>query len=130
MIRLVITCLGLILAAGVTASGAQAAPVRHQVAILPQVGAIPASYSPATIAIKVGDTVEWTSQDAEDVHNVVIPSLEHASQPFGKGESDYETFLVPGVYSYYCEPHPGMRGSVQVGTVMSLPVAVKARSGW
>lgn len=126
--RFVLCCLGLLACLGATA--VQAAPVRHQIAILPQVGATPANYLPSFIAIKVGDTVEWTSQDAEDVHNVVIPSLEHASEPFGKGESDYQTFLSPGMYTYYCEPHPGMVGVVQVGTVMALPVAVSAKAGW
>lgn len=69
-----------------------------------------------TIIVKKGTTVTWTNEDVA-AHDVV-PDTEttdfKASQLFGKGETYRVTFNTPGTYTYYCSPHPFMKGSIEV----------------
>lgn len=79
------------------------------------------SYSPATLAIAVGDTVTWTQVNG--VHNVNGSTSTYASNPasFGNGAAAGGTwtyqyvFTVPGSYQYQCDPHASfMTGSITV----------------
>ena len=79
------------------------------------------SYSPATLAIGVGDTVTWTQVNG--VHNVNGSTSTFASNPasFGNGAAAGGTwtyqyvFTVPGSYQYQCDPHASfMTGSITV----------------
>ncbi|NDA07744.1 MAG: hypothetical protein EBZ21_08335, partial [Flavobacteriia bacterium] len=79
------------------------------------------SYSPATLAIAVGDTVTWTQVNG--VHNVNGSTSTFASNPasFGNGAAAGGTwtyqyvFTVPGSYQYQCDPHASfMTGSITV----------------
>lgn len=68
------------------------------------------------ITVKKGTTVTWTNQDSAE-HDVT-PETEtadfKASELFGKGETYKVTFTTPGIYNYYCSPHPYMKGVVEV----------------
>jgi amicyanin len=68
------------------------------------------------IKIKVGTRVTWTNQDSAR-HNVVIDG-EGAdglgSELLAKGESYSFTFTEPGMTNYLCEPHPYMKGMINV----------------
>lgn len=68
------------------------------------------------IKVKKGTTVTWTNQDS--AKHDVTPANEteefKASGLFGKGETYSVTFNTVGTYSYYCSPHPYMKGSVEV----------------
>ena len=68
------------------------------------------------IKIKVGTTVIWTNQDTAR-HDVVIDG-EGAeglgSELLAKGESYSFTFTEPGMTNYLCEPHPYMKGMINV----------------
>lgn len=72
------------------------------------------AFSPATITVKAGTTVTWTNQDS--VHHSVTADNGKGpkSQLFGQGESYSYTFSKPGTYTYHCEPHPYMQGTVIV----------------
>jgi amicyanin len=74
------------------------------------------AFGPKDIKVKVGTTVTWTNQD--DVHHSVTADKASADAPksdlFGKGETYSFTFKKAGVYSYHCEPHPYMKGTVTV----------------
>ena len=90
----------------------------------------PPMYQPMTVAIKVGQTVEWVN-NAETLHSVTTDpdsaqkpgdvSSPPGAQPFDSGfmkpgmTFDY-TFTVPGTYKYLCLPHEkdGMIGFVTV----------------
>lgn len=71
-------------------------------------------FSPATLTIKVGDTVEFVNEDG-------IP---HTATREGKDPFDTEalnqaqsikiTFSKPGEYTYNCSIHPSMSGKIIV----------------
>lgn len=72
--------------------------------------------SPKHIRVKKGTTVTWTNQDS--AKHDVTPDNEtdefKASKLFGKGETYSLTFNSVGSFSYYCSPHPYMKGIVEV----------------
>ena len=87
-------------------------------------------YTPAKVAIKVGETVQWVN-DGETVHSVSTSAAnalnsKDASMPKGAvafdsgfippGGDYSHTFTVPGTYRYFCLPHEkaGMVGVVVV----------------
>ncbi len=74
------------------------------------------NFGPKDIKVKVGTTVTWTNQDS--VHHTVTADNASADAPkselFGKGETYSFTFKKAGTYSYHCEPHPYMKGTVTV----------------
>ena len=90
---------------------AAAAATRHPVQILP-----PMSYSPASLQIKVGDTVEWTSKDNNDVHTVTHKDGKtFKSGILNDGDKFEHTFNAPGDFPYFCEVHGStMSGLVKV----------------
>lgn len=87
-------------------------------------------FVPATVNIKVGDTVKWTNPynithtvtfdpaQAQTASDVVLPA---GAAPFGSGDIEEEgtyshTFTTPGTYKYVCKYHEamGMKGTVIV----------------
>ena len=71
-------------------------------------------FSPQTIKVKVGDTVTWTNNDTVK-HTVTIDSGDGPkSDLFGKGQTYTYTFKKAGTFTYHCEPHPYMKGTVIV----------------
>src|SRR5271156_2081093 len=87
-------------------------------------------YTPAKVAIKVGDTVQWVnggetvhsvSTNAANAQNRKDTSMPKGAVAFDSGfippGGDYSyTFTVPGTYRYFCLPHEkaGMVGVVVV----------------
>ena len=74
------------------------------------------AFTPATIKIKVGDTVTWTNQDSAE-HTVTADTESNdapMSELLAKGESYKFTFTKAGTYTYHCTPHPNMKGTVIV----------------
>jgi plastocyanin len=69
------------------------------------------AYDPATVTIKVGDTVTWVNQDAPQ-HDVVADNGEFKSELFDKGKTFSFIFREAGTYPYHCSIHPGMTGVV------------------
>jgi len=78
-----------------------------------------ACFSPASLTINVGDTVEWMNVDTA-AHTVTSGSP--ANGPDGvfdssliMGNASYEnTFDEEGNYDYFCMVHPWMVGNIQV----------------
>jgi plastocyanin len=88
------------------------------------------SYSPATVTIRAGDTVEW--QNTSLITHTVTddPKLADISgdaelppgaSPFNSGDVPagqvyFHTFTVPGTYHYFCTRHEesGMLGTIVV----------------
>ena len=69
-----------------------------------------------SITVKKGTTVTWTNQDnaKHDVTPDTATDEFKASELFGKGETHSVTFNTAGTYSYYCSPHPYMKGTIVV----------------
>ena len=70
------------------------------------------AFQPATVTVRVGDTVTWTNRD--DVVHTVQWSGGSESPDLENGESYSRTFTNRGVFPYICGPHPFMTGSVRV----------------
>jgi plastocyanin len=70
-------------------------------------------YQPAVLSVPVGTTVVWTNLDPVP-HTVTDYDGAYDSGDFAERETFSMTFNTPGVYEYYCVPHPIMIGRVEV----------------
>lgn len=100
-----------VLLAACTSSSAHASP--------PAPGTVQVAnfaFTPDSITVKVGDAVTWVFHQPEAPHNVVSlsgPAMFNSGTPQGKGTFRF-TFTQPGTYTYVCQVHPNMRGTVIV----------------
>ena len=84
-------------------------------------------FQPNTLTIQVGDQVTWTQ--VSGAHNVNGSQGTFASNPasfssgaVAGGNWTYSfTFTVPGTYSYQCDPHAGMTGTITVQPAAAQP---------
>jgi len=75
-------------------------------------------YSPASVSIAVGDTVNW-SNNGQAQHSATADDGSFDTGVFGPGASRSQTFTRAGTFSYYCTVH----GQAQSGTVRVLAVS-------
>jgi plastocyanin len=73
-------------------------------------------WSPDTVSIQIGDTVTWTN--AQGFHNVVLGDS-RLNQPGFPSDAAWNpppqmTFNDPGSYTFFCDIHPAMAGTVNV----------------
>jgi plastocyanin len=71
-------------------------------------------FEPADVAIQPGDTVMWVNE-GNTPHTVTSDDGRFDSEVLNPGESFMLTFPEAGTFSYHCEIHPSMTGSVSVG---------------
>jgi plastocyanin len=95
---------GLLLAGLLAAGAAAAAEVRIR----------DYRFVPERITVKAGTTVRWTNDEKRASHSVVFPAEKLESERLMNGDSWQRSFDQPGVYPYTCEPHPEMKGTVEV----------------
>ena len=72
------------------------------------------AYSPRTLTVPVGTTVNWTNSDGT-THTVTFDNeiiADSGNIPDGGRYS--VTFDQPGTYNYHCTIHPGMTGQIIV----------------
>jgi plastocyanin len=69
-------------------------------------------YSPASVSIAVGDTVNW-SNNGQAQHSATADDGSFDTGVFGPGSSRSHTFNSAGTFSYFCTVH----GQAQSGTV-------------
>ena len=65
------------------------------------------AFSPESLTVKVGDTVEWVNEDS-------APHTVFDSGTLATGQSFSHTFDAPGTYVYHCSIHPSMTGMIIV----------------
>ena len=70
-------------------------------------------FSPETIEVKTGQTVEWANNDLTP-HTVTSQGTKYLSGSIDAGASWRHTFTQAGRFPYYCTFHPEMKGSVIV----------------
>lgn len=75
-------------------------------------------FRPAQLEIAAGTTVTWTNED-DIVHTVTsgtpgTPAGSFSRRLDGKGTAASVAFPWSGVYPYFCERHPAMRGEIRV----------------
>lgn len=71
------------------------------------------AFSPATLTVKVGDTVTWTNQDSVG-HSATSDDGSFDTGVLAQGESNTVTFTEAGTFNYHCTPHPNMKATVVV----------------
>jgi plastocyanin len=69
------------------------------------------SFTPPSVTVAAGGEVTWTNRDSV---NHTVTGEGWGSEIFGKDKSFTKKFETPGVYPYYCTPHPNMTGRVVV----------------
>jgi len=75
-------------------------------------------FQPSAIDIKPGTAITWTNRDDIE-HTVTSGDPEHRTGRFdlrlpGRGTTTTVSFSEPGVYRYFCDRHPPMRGEIRV----------------
>jgi plastocyanin len=70
-------------------------------------------FEPADITVPPGTTVVWFNKGKEE-HSVKADDKSFDSGLKKTGGTFSRAFTRPGTYTYYCQPHPWMKGSVQV----------------
>lgn len=71
------------------------------------------AFGPSSVTVNVGDTVTWTNQD--DVgHTATADGGSFDTGIINNGQSGSATFDTAGTFTYYCQPHPNMKGTVVV----------------
>jgi plastocyanin len=94
-----------------SASGATSATAESNAPAVTHVAMKDMKFSPATIEIKKGDTVEWKNDDMTP-HTATSPTFD--SGPVASDASWRHTFGEAGSFPYTCTFHPDMKGTVVV----------------
>jgi plastocyanin len=71
------------------------------------------AFSPNPITIASGSTVTWTNLDGAP-HTVTADDRSWGSGTLGQGATYSHVFTSPGRYTYHCDIHPSMKGTVLV----------------
>jgi plastocyanin len=71
------------------------------------------AFSPAELAIKVGDSVKFINKD-EIAHSATADDKSFDTGMLELDKSMEVAFDKEGEFSYYCLPHPGMKGTIIV----------------
>ena len=72
------------------------------------------AFAPETLQVKAGDEVTITNDDGTD-HTFTLDDGSFDSGHIGAGKSATHTFDSAGSFSFHCEIHPTMKGTVEVG---------------
>jgi amicyanin len=78
-----------------------------------QVGIVNFKFTPDTVTIKAGTTVDWTNHD-DIAHTVSFTGSGVHSDVLARNGSYSHRFTAPGTYAYICSIHPFMHGTVIV----------------
>ena len=72
------------------------------------------TFTPASVAVKPGDTVVW--ENGDDIpHNVVSSDKAmFRAKVMDTGEKFSFTFSAAGTFEYFCALHPHMQGEIKV----------------
>jgi plastocyanin len=72
------------------------------------------AFEPKTITVPAGTAVVWTNKD-EEPHTVTSAGSRFTSSKALDTDDSYKViFSTPGTYTYYCQIHPHMVGTVIV----------------
>src|SRR4249920_1743338 len=71
------------------------------------------AYDPDPVTIQVGGKVIWQNEDAAP-HTATADGGSFDTGTIERGKIKSETFKQAGTFSYFCEIHPTMHGTVEV----------------
>ena len=70
-------------------------------------------FSPATVTIKAGDTINWTNVDSSP-HTTTADDHAWTTPTLTGGKSFSRTFSSPGTVPYHCHIHHEMTATIVV----------------
>ena len=111
MRRALITCVCLA-AAAIAGCGGGGGSGEKQPAAVSMTGL---RFHPATLSVKVGETVTWRNDEAVDHNVTATKGASFHSRAFGAGGTYRFTPTRAGAIAYVCTLHPGMQGTLNVG---------------
>jgi plastocyanin len=71
------------------------------------------TYQPDPVVVQVGGKVIWQNQDTAP-HTATADDGSFDTGTIEKGKLGSETFKEAGTFTYFCEIHPDMHGTVEV----------------
>jgi plastocyanin len=71
------------------------------------------AFQPDSLQIAAGSSVTWTNADST-AHTVTSDTGAFDAGPLAPGASFTQTFDIPGTYTYHCQIHPFMTGTIVV----------------
>lgn len=71
------------------------------------------TYQPDPVVVQVDGKVIWQNQDTAP-HTATADDGSWDTGTIEKGKLGSETFKEPGTFTYFCEIHPDMKGTVEV----------------
>ena len=71
------------------------------------------AYDPDPVVIQVGGKVTWINQDSAP-HTATADDGSFDTGTLAEGKLKSETFRQPGTYTYICQIHPTMHGTLEV----------------
>lgn len=84
---------------------------------IPKGASLGGNFTPGVVQVVIGinNTVMWINED-ESAHTVTSLNGTFDSGLINQYSSFSYTFSSPGIYFYYCKPHPWMKGVIIVKT--------------
>lgn len=82
-------------------------------------------FDPATVTVPAGATVVWLNKGKED-HSVTADDRSFDSGLKKTGATFSREFPRPGTYTYHCQPHPWMKGLVEVKAAAAVTTPTSA----
>jgi plastocyanin len=70
-------------------------------------------YDPETVTIQAGGKVIWQNEDSTE-HTATLDDGSFTTGALAEGKLKSESFKTAGTYTYHCEIHPQMKGTVEV----------------
>lgn len=71
------------------------------------------TYQPDPVVVQIGGKVTWQNQDTAP-HTATADDGNWDTGTIEKGKLGSATFKEPGTFTYFCEIHPTMKGTVEV----------------
>jgi len=70
-------------------------------------------YAPDPVRVQAGGKVIWLNQDSA-THTATADDGSFDTGQIDEGKLKSETFKQPGTFTYHCEIHPQMHGTIEV----------------
>lgn len=71
------------------------------------------TYQPDPVVVQAGGKVIWQNEDTAP-HTATADDGSFDTGTLERGKLESETFKEPGAFTYFCEIHPDMHGTVEV----------------
>jgi plastocyanin len=71
------------------------------------------TYNPDPVRVQAGGKVTWLNQDSVS-HTATADDGSFDTGTIDEGKLKSETFKQPGTFTYHCEIHPQMHGTIEV----------------